>query len=187
MIYIKLFWSFFQVGLFSVGGGYAAIPLIQDKVVMLNHWLTMSEFTDIITIAQMAPGSIAINSATFIGIQVAGIGGGIIATLGCILPSSIIVLTIAYFYFKYKKLDILQGILRGLRPAVVSLIASAAISIMFLSFFGEKKLPTNIDHINFVSIGIFIISLTILRKFKANPIHIMLASGFAGIIIYSFL
>ena len=101
MIYLELFWSFFQVGLFSIGGGYAALPLIQTQVVEQNAWLSVNEFIDVITISQMTPGPIAINSATFVGIKIAGIGGAIVATLGCILPSCIIVLTLAYFFFKF--------------------------------------------------------------------------------------
>ena len=100
MLYLQLFWSFFQIGLFSIGGGYAAMPLIQNQVVDLHHWLTLSEFTDLITISQMTPGPIAINSATFVGIRIGGVGGALVSTLGCILPSLIIVMTLAYFYTK---------------------------------------------------------------------------------------
>ena len=100
MIYLNLFLSFLQVGLFSIGGGYAAIPLIQSQVVTANGWLSLSEFTDLVTIAEMTPGPIAINSATFVGIRIAGIPGALIATLGCILPSCIIVSVLAYIYFK---------------------------------------------------------------------------------------
>ena len=91
MIYIQLFFSFLQVGLFSFGGGYAAMPLIQGQVVTMHQWLSMSEFTDLITISQMTPGPIAVNSATFVGIKVAGLPGAIAATAGCILPSCILV------------------------------------------------------------------------------------------------
>ena len=92
MIYLELFWSFFQIGLFSIGGGYAAMPLIQSQVVDIHPWLTMSQFADIMTIAEMTPGPIAVNSATFVGIQAAGIPGAVIATTGCILPSCVIVI-----------------------------------------------------------------------------------------------
>lgn len=95
MIYLQLLWSFFQIGLFSIGGGYAAMPLIQHQVVDLHPWLTMTEFADIMTIAEMTPGPIAINSATFVGIQVAGIPGALVATLGCVLPSCVIVTLLA--------------------------------------------------------------------------------------------
>ena len=108
MIYIQLFISFLQIGLFSFGGGYAAMPLIQNQVVNLHHWLSLSEFTDLITISQMTPGPIAINSATFVGEKIAGVPGAIVATLGCIMPSIIIVTIIAYFYMKYRDLDSLH-------------------------------------------------------------------------------
>ena len=91
MIYLELFWSFFQIGLFSIGGGYAAMPLIQNQVVDIHSWLTMTQFADIMTIAEMTPGPIAINSATFVGIQVAGLPGALIATIGCVFPSCVIV------------------------------------------------------------------------------------------------
>lgn len=86
MIYLQLFLSFLQVGMFSIGGGYAAMPLIQSQVVEGYGWLTMSEFTDLITIAEMTPGPIAVNSATFVGIRIAGLPGAVIATMGCIFP-----------------------------------------------------------------------------------------------------
>ncbi len=107
MIYIQLFLSFLQIGLFSFGGGYAAMPLIQNQVVDTYHWLSMTEFTDLITISQMTPGPIAINSATFVGMKIADIPGAVIATLGCILPSCILVTILAYVYIKYKHLKIL--------------------------------------------------------------------------------
>ena len=107
-VLLELFWSFFQIGLFSVGGGYAAMPLIQHQVVDLHGWMTMQEFIDIITISQMTPGPIAINSATFVGIQIAGLPGAIIATLGCVFPSCVIVLTLAWVYFRYRNLSVVQ-------------------------------------------------------------------------------
>ena len=97
MIYIQLFLSFLQVGALSFGGGYAAMPLIQEQVVNLHSWLSMSEFTNLITIAEMTPGPIAVNSATFVGMQIAGILGAVIATLGCILPSCIIVYEVSEY------------------------------------------------------------------------------------------
>ena len=113
MIYLQLLWSFFQIGLFSIGGGYATMPLIQHQVVEIHGWLTMTQFSDIITISQMTPGPIAINSATFVGIQVAGIPGALVATLGCVIPSCIIVTTLAYVYYRYKGLTMVQGIRPG--------------------------------------------------------------------------
>ena len=114
MIYIQLFLSFLQVGALSFGGGYAAMPLIQEQVVNLHGWLSMSEFTNLITIAEMTPGPIAVNSATFVGMQISGILGAVIATLGCILPSCIIVTLLAYVYMKYRNMSLLQGTLSSL-------------------------------------------------------------------------
>ena len=119
MIYLQLFWSFLQIGLFSVGGGYAAMPLIQAQTVQLHGWLTMNEFTDLVTIAEMTPGPIAVNSATFVGIRIAGLPGALVATLGCIFPSLFIVSLLAFIYYRYKNLSILQSVLASLRPAVV--------------------------------------------------------------------
>ena len=132
MIYLELLWSFFQIGLFSIGGGYAAMPLIQHQVVDVHPWLTMTQFADIMTIAEMTPGPIAINSATFVGIQVAGIPGALVSTLGCVLPSCAIVMALAYVYYRFRGLTMVQGVLAGLRPAVVAMIASAGISLVIL-------------------------------------------------------
>ena len=110
MTYLQLFLSFIQIGLFSFGGGYAAIPLIQDQVVSIHGWLSMKEFTDLITISQMTPGPIAVNSATFVGIKIAGIPGALTATAGCILPSCIIVTIIARLYLKYRDMEALQSL-----------------------------------------------------------------------------
>lgn len=108
MIFLQLFWSFLQIGALSFGGGYAAMPLIQNQVVDIHHWLSLEEFADLVTISQMTPGPIAVNAATFVGVKIAGVIGAISATLGCILPSCIIVTIIAKLYLKYRKLDILQ-------------------------------------------------------------------------------
>lgn len=184
MILLKLFWSFFQIGMFSIGGGMAAIPLIQNQVVNLHHWLTLTEFTDLITIAEMTPGPIAINSATFVGIRIAGIPGAIIATVGCIFPSCIIVSLLAWIYFKFKELTLVQGVLSGLRPTIVALIASAGLSIFTLTIWGEDGFSTNPLTINLVSVLLFTMAIFILRKWKPNPIYVMLGSGIVGGAIY---
>lgn len=187
MIYLELFWSFFQIGLFSIGGGYAAMPLIQNQVVDIHPWMTMSQFADIMAIAEMTPGPIAINSATFVGIQVAGIPGAIIATVGCILPSCVIVLTLAFVYYRFRDLHLVQGVLSGLRPAVVAMIASAGLSLMILSFYKERTLPTDLSRIDPISVLIFTGSFFILRKWKVHPVYIMAGAGLAGILLNSIL
>ena len=182
MIYLELFWSFFQIGLFSIGGGYAAMPLIQSQVVDIHPWLTMSQFADIMTIAEMTPGPIAINSATFVGIQIAGIPGAIIATVGCILPSCVIVITLACIYYRFRGLKMVQGVLAGLRPAVVAMIASAGITLVIMAFYGERVLPADLSEINVISVIIFAVGFWVLRKWKVNPIYVMLGAGAVGIL-----
>lgn len=181
MIYLQLFLSFLQVGMFSIGGGYAAMPLIQNQVVTSHSWLTMSAFTDLITIAEMTPGPIAVNSATFVGVRIAGIPGALIATFGCILPSCIIVSLLAYIYFRYKNMSGLQCVLASLRPAVVALIASAGLSILELVVFQGKEM--HIDHINWIGAGIFTVAFIVLRKWKCNPILVMCCCGGVGLIL----
>ena len=168
MIYLQLFFSFLQIGMFSFGGGYAAMPLIQGQVVKAHAWLSMAEFTDLITISQMTPGPIAVNSATFVGLKIAGVFGAFAATLGCILPSCIIVTIIARLYLKYRKLSMLQGVLKSLRPAVVAMIGAAGISVLWTAFgwanlhgisaleFGEKT--------DWSLVVIFVVCLVLLRK-----------------------
>jgi len=185
MIYLQLFLSFFQIGLFSIGGGYAAMPLIQAQVVDTHNWLTMAQFADIITIAEMTPGPIAINSATFVGIQVAGVPGAVAATVGCVFPSCIIVMALAYVYYRFRGLSMMQGILAGLRPAVVAMIVSAGLSLLIMSVYGQKTLPTDLTSVNIISLIIFSVGFYILRKYKTDPILIMAGAGVRGIILYS--
>ena len=185
MIYLQLLWSFVQIGLFSIGGGYAAMPLIQNQVVDLHGWLNMAQFADIMTIAEMTPGPIAINAATFVGIRIAGIPGALISTLGCILPSCFIVTLLAFMYYRFKGLSLVQGILSGLRPAVVAMIASAGLSLLILSLYGQRALPVDLSGINFISVGIFAAALFVLRRWKISPVWVMLGAGAAGVLLYS--
>ena len=186
MIYLELFWSFFQVGLFSIGGGSAAMPLIQAQVVDQHGWLSLSEFIDVITISQMTPGPIGINSATFVGIKIAGIGGALVATLGCVLPSCIIVLTLAHFYFKYQNLTAVRGVLSGLRPAVVAMIASAGLSILLNASFAGGTLPSSPADVSWIGICLFLAAFIVLRKWKPNPIWVMLGCGILGMFLFRF-
>ena len=176
MIYLELFWSFLQIGLFSFGGGYAAMPLIQGQVVTDHGWLSMTEFTDLITISQMTPGPIAINSATFVGIKIAGIPGALVATIGCILPSCIIVTLVAKLYLKYRNMAVLQGILNSLRPAVVAMIASAGISILITAVWGNEA-AVILSQTNWVMVLIFAGCIVLLQKFRMNPIWVMILAG----------
>lgn len=181
MIYLQLFWSFLQIGLFSIGGGYAAMPLIQAQVVQNHAWLNMSEFTDLITIAEMTPGPIAVNSATFVGIRIAGIPGALIATFGCILPSLFIVSLLAFIYYRYKKLSVLQSVLASLRPAVVALIAAAGISILLQVALGGQELA--MGNLNLIGLALFAAAFVLLRKFKWNPILVMCLCGAGNLLL----
>ena len=170
MIYLELFLSFLEVGLFSIGGGYAAIPIIQNQVVEKYAWLSLNEFTDLITIAEMTPGPIAVNSATFVGIKIAGILGAIVSTLAVILPSLFIVSILANLYFKYRNIDFMQKILGIIRPVIVALIASAGLAILINAIYVESE-------INFISLSLFILCFISIRKTKINPILAMLSCG----------
>lgn len=181
MIFIQLFLGFLQIGAFSFGGGYAAMPLIQSQIVDLHHWLDFSEFTDLITISQMTPGPIAINSATFVGIKIAGIPGAIVATIGCVLPSCILVTIIAYFYLKYRHLRFLQNILNYLRPAVVALIATAGLTIILSAFFGNETVVL-LKNLRIHMLIIFVFCVFMLGYKKANPIFVMVLSGILNVL-----
>ncbi len=180
-IYLQLFLSFLQIGALSFGGGYAAIPLIQNQVVDTHSWMSMAEFTDLVTISEMTPGPVAINSATFVGLKIAGLPGALAATLGCVLPSCIIVMLIAKLYLKYRDLSLLQGILSALRPAVVAMIASAGVSILISAFWGGTA-AIALANTHWHLVIIFAICLFLLEKYKMNPIVIMLSAGAMNLI-----
>ncbi len=180
MIYLKLFWSFLQIGAFSFGGGYAALPLLQSIVVENNGWLTVNEFTDLITISQMTPGPIAINSATFVGLQIGGYGGAIAATLGNITPSFILVTFIAWMYTKYNSLAILQTILKTLRPAVVAMISTAGLSLLLTAVIEEGT--NSFLPLHFRALLLFVFSFILLKKFKKSPIFVMLLAGLLNVL-----
>lgn len=184
MIYLQLFLSFLQVGMFSIGGGYAAIPLIRDQIVTSHTWLTMNEFTDLITIAEMTPGPIAVNSATFVGIRIAGPLGAVVATLGCITPSLLIVSLLAYIYYRYKNVSALQSVLASLRPAVIALIAGAGLSILKLVVFQGNVVA--LASVNWAGVLIFVAAFVALRMFKINPILTMLCCGAANLFVNFF-
>lgn len=184
---IILFFSFLQVGLFSVGGGYAAIPLIQAQIVDTHKLMTLEEFTDLITIAEMTPGPISINSSTFVGTRLAGPFGAVICTLGCILPSFIICLTLAHFYYKYRNFSGVQIVLGALRPAVVALIGSAGFSILMLALFNEEMGNFHLSDFRVIEFVLFVTCFLILRKRKPSAVAIILGSGIVGTAVYSIL
>lgn len=176
MIYLQLFFSFLQVGLFSFGGGYAAMPLIQEQIVTKHGWLTMVEFTDLISISQMTPGPIAVNSATFVGNKIAGITGALVATAGCIFPSCIIVMSIAYIYLKNQNNQVVQEVLQSLHPAVIAMIASAGVIILITAFWGTTP-KISLQNTDWSMVIIFLLSLVLLRKTRISPILVMILAG----------
>ena len=182
MIYLELFWSFVQVGLFCVGGGYASMPLIQAQVIDVHGWLSMSEFIDIFTISQMTPGPIGINAATFVGMKVAGFLGAIVATLGFVTPSFILGIILAKLFFKYGNIGVIKGILNGLRPAVVALICSAGMSFIFLALLNTEKMPINVADIDYLGLFVLIVAFIAVRK-KVGIIKILAGSGVLGLIL----
>lgn len=183
MIYLKLFLCYFQIGLFSIGGGHASIALIQEMVVESRGWLTMTEFVDMITIAEMTPGPFALNSATFVGIKMGGISGGALATFSCMLPSFLIVVILVYIYKKYKTFPAVRGALSGIQPAATALITGAGISLLFLALFGTNVI-TDIKTPDLTALALLVISFIILRIKKVNYVLIILITGIAGAAVY---
>lgn len=181
MIYLQLFLSFLQVGLFSVGGGYAAIALIREQVVDINMWLSMADFSNLTVIAEMTPGPIAINAATFTGIKIAGFGGALAATLGCITPSIAISSLLAFIYYKFKGADIVKAILGSIRPVTIGIILSAGISLLQYALWQNKDI--GFSSLDFINLVLFIICFILLRKTKLSPILIILLSGLLYLII----
>lgn len=178
---MQLFLSFLQIGLFSIGGGYAAMPLIQAQVVEKHGWLTLQEFANLVTIAEMTPGPIGVNGATFVGVRVAGIPGAVAATLGCILPSCLIVSLLAYVYKRWRSMALFQDVLSALRPVILALIAGAGLSILQNAVFPASLALSQTD---WIAAGMFIASLITLRKWKLSPILVIFASGLIGMGLY---
>lgn len=175
--------TFLKIGLFSIGGGYAIIPLIQEQVVERAGWISEKMFTDIITISQMTPGPLAVNTSTFVGLQIGGIGGAIAATLGCVLCGVIMSLLLYCFFQKHKQSTYIFQILNGLKSASLGLIISAAATILLLAFFGTSEVQPGSTP-NLLALAIFAVMLWLLRKHKTNPIAIMTISGIIGMVFY---
>ncbi len=178
MTFWDLFYCFLKIGTFSFGGGYAALPLIQGQVVGHYHWLSMQEFTDLVTISQMTPGSIAVNAATFVGTRLAGLPGAVVATAGCVLPACFIVTLVARMYLRYRDMTLLSGVFEVLRPAVVALIAASGVDILMSALWNHGVIADLAD-INWRIAAIFAVSLGVLLRFRLNPILVMLLAGVA--------
>ncbi len=194
MIYLELLITFFKIGLFSFGGGYGMIPLIEREIVSRN-WLTGPEFVDIISISEMTPGPISINTATFVGYKMGGVAGGAAATTGVVLPSLILILIVSHYLEKFRQNKLKEEIIHGIRPVVVALITQAVLLVAGNIFLKEKpgaEIVSIFDWIsgggflnaiNFPAILIAAVCLAVLLLTRVHPILIILAGGVAGIIL----
>jgi len=173
--YIELFYTFFKIGLFGFGGGYAMLSLVQYEVVEAHQWLTAGEFTDIVAISQITPGPIAINSATYIGYQATGgsVLGSVIATLAVCLPSVIVMALICRFFLLFKNNKYVVAALSGMNPAAIGLIAAAAILLM-----------NNQNFEDYFSIIIFIVTFALSYFFKWGVIRTIILAALAGYVVY---
>ena len=190
MIFLQLFYTFFKIGLFGFGGGYAMISMIQGEVVTRHEWLSSNEFTDIIAISQMTPGPIGINSATYVGYSAVvnagyshavGILGSTIATVSVVLPAFILMVLISKFFLKYQKHPIIASVFEGLRPGVVGLLAAAALVLMNRESFGTYNWQILTSIILFA--GTFIASY----RYKVNPILLIVICGIIGYVTFGYI
>ena len=189
-ILFKLFYTFVKVGLFSFGGGYGMLSVIQGEIVTRHAWLTSMQFTDIVAVSQMTPGPIGINSATYVGYTAAlnatgspavAVAGSLLASFAVMLPSFVIMLTISRFFMRYGKNPAVERVFAALRPAVVGLIASAALLLMTKENFGS---PTG-DTLQFVvSVLLFVVSFVAALRYKLSPILIVILAGLFGGVFY---
>ncbi|HHY76377.1 MAG TPA: chromate transporter [Firmicutes bacterium] len=169
---LRLFLTFAKIGAFSFGGGYAMIPLISHEVVTANGWITMDEFIDVVALSQATPGPIAINSATYIGYKVAGFWGSLAATAGVVTPSFAIMLILGFLFYKYRDVAFVKDIFRGIRPVVVVLIVSAALSVV----------PSTLTGV--IPGIVAAVSAALILGFKKDPVLVLLAAGALGLILY---
>lgn len=172
IVLVQLFISFFKIGAFSFGGGYAMLPLLEKELVQKHQWITTADFIDILAISEMTPGSIAINSATFLGYNVAGILGGAIATIAVVLPSFIVITLIFRFINKFKNSPYVDWIFRGIRPTIMGLIGAAAITVGKTSF------------IDFKAVLLALLVFYLVSFKKLNAILGIVLAGALGIILY---
>jgi chromate transporter len=177
MIYLQIFVSYLKIGFFGFGGGYAMLSLIQNEIVEQRGWITVSQFADIVAISQMTPGPIAINSATYIGYTVAGFWGSVVATVAVCLPALTVMLALTKFFLKLKDNRYVHGVIVGMRPVVVGMIAAAALLLIF---------PKEQADSSFIDIWSWILfAATLYASYKkVNPILLILLSAVAGIVIY---
>ena len=176
MILLQLFWTFFKIGAFTFGGGYAMLPLIQAEVAA-HGWMGAEELINFVAVSESTPGPFAVNISTFVGTRLAGIPGAVCATLGVALPSFIIILIVAKCFARFKSSRIVQGCMAGLRPAVVGLIATALLSVGKTVFFPDG---IAFGAAFFVSLGVFLLSAALAFR-KLHPIWIICISAAIGV------
>ena len=190
MIFLELFLVFLKVGAFTFGGGYAMLPLIKEEV-LSRSWLTETEIVDFIAVSESTPGPFAVNIATYVGNSVGGVLGAILASLGVVLPSFLIILIVARFFMKFRESRLVKGAMSGLKPAVIGLIGAAAVSIALTVFFPAEWTLSSLATPSFystlftspdfyVSLLIFVGALLLAFK-KAHPILIICLSAVIGI------
>lgn len=176
MILLKLFLTFFKIGAFTFGGGYAMLPLVEEAVTS-NGWLELEQLVDFIAVSESTPGPFAVNTATYVGAEICGLAGAFFSTLGVVIPSFIIILIVAKFFQSFSKNKFVSGAMDGLRPAVIGMIASAAISVAQPVFF-QNGLVLDIKFL--VSAAIFALTLVLTFK-KTHPILIIAISAILGV------
>ena len=186
---LQLFWTFFLIGLFGFGGGYAMLSMIQGEVVGHYHWMTMGQFTDIVAVSQSTPGPIGINSATYVGYTSLvnagyepywGVLGSFVATFAVVLPSFVVMLIVSKFLMKHRNHPAVESVFSGLRPAVVGLILAAALLLMNAENFGSlSESPWRF----LLSIFLFCFAFIAQRVYRLGPILIILLCGVAGIVL----
>lgn len=181
MIYWQLFWTFFKIGAFTFGGGYAMLPLIEEEV--MNHgWMSMQELINFVAVSESTPGPFAVNISTYVGTETAGVIGAFVASLGVVLPSFIIILIVARCFLAFKDNKVVKGAMYGLRPAVVGLIAAAALSVGKTAFFPHRVSYEAIGTMSFgLSVGLFGLVMFAQRK-KVHPIFIIMLCAVVGIV-----
>jgi len=182
---LSLLFTFMKIGVLCFGGAYAAIPVVEREVVDVLHWMTYTEFADLLVIDEITPGPILVNSASYIGMKMAGVPGAIAATIGCCIPPCIITLILIYIYRKYRDISFIGGILYALKCMALAMMASTCLSIILNAIFPGKIIAfTNIDYLLLV---MSIASFLIIRKFQPNPLYVMLACGALNLIVRGFL
>ena len=175
MLLLEIIFTFMKIGALSFGGAYASIPLVERQVVEISQWMTYTEFSDLMALDELTPGPMLINSATFVGMKIAGIPGAIAATLGCITIPCIITIILVTIYRKYSRIDVIGDALFALKSMATAMVISTTLSIIINAVFPGKLLY--ISNINYLMIIMIICSFFILRKYQVNPIYIMLGCG----------